>query len=370
MATINRHHECRTFSEHNYFACFDKDFEIEWCDNYELFRRIVLGNKRIQQKIESATEKTIVHYFLYKGVYHRALIERTTKGGFVFKVAKEIVNEKLIIDDLFEYLDEISHNCLNILTVSDIIEEYAENTGYNNDFFHEHFNEQRKATLGIYNYCANILKIFNNKENEEFIPLQKYLFRTLDIIQHVVRKLPIKITMYSDLVFPATKINYSKLELALYNLIKFAMIHTAEQEELHLSVKRESLDEISVEMNFRVKPDFKFSDSKIEMHIIKYLFRILNGHFEFYEEGNMLCAKGVFTAEFSLNSGDIAQNRDIEFIDDPEIMKKKATSDKYVRIYRNITSQNKAFASNMSALSDVEDECVRFAELFFGDIVL
>ena len=72
----------------------------------------------------------------------------------------------------------------------------------------------------------------------------------------------------------------------------------------------------------------------------------------------------------ALNSADIAKDRDIEFIDDPEIKKKKATSDKYVRIYRNITSQNKAFASNVSALSDVEDECVRFAELFFGDIVL
>lgn len=371
MATINRHHEKRTFSEHCNFACFDKNYNIEWCDNQDLFRRIVLSNKRIRQKFETVKfGETVVHYFLYKGTYHRALIDRTTTGGFVCRISKEIVDEKLKIDELFEYIDDVSHNSLNIMTLADIIEEYALNTGYNNDYFHEHFNEQRKAAIGIYNHCANIISIFDNESNEEFIPLQKYIFRTLDIIQFVTRKLPSKISLFLDLVFPVTKIDYSKLELAIYNLIKFSLIHAYDTKELVLSIKRESLKEISVEMDFRLNPEFSFSSSKLEMHVIKHLFRKLNGHFEFFEEGNRMYAKGIFSADYSLDKQDIAEGRDIEFIDTPHINERKAESDKYIRIYRNITDKSKAFASNRTGFSDIEEESVRFAELFFGDILL
>ena len=371
MATINRHHEKRVFSKIAHFACFDKNFNIEWCDDNELFRRITSANKRIKQKFEAIKKgETVVHYFLYKGVYHRALINETSSGGFACRISKEITEEELAIDDLFEYVDEMSNNCLNILTIANVIEEYAENTSYNNDFFHENFAIQRKETLGIYSHCQNIIGIFNNVLNEEFIPLQKYLFRTLDIIQHVTRRLPRTISMCSDIVFPATKLDYSKLELALYNLIKFALIHSKGQNNLILSVKRESLNEISVELNFKLNPDFKFSESKLEMHTIKFLFRKLKGHFEFFEEGDMMYAKGSFNAEFSLNESDIAEGRDIEFIDNPELLEKKSASDKYIGIYRNVTDKNKMFASNLTTFSDVEDDCVRFAEMFFGDVII
>ena len=371
MATIDRHHENRVFSEFNQVGVFDRNFNILWCENERLFHRIAVAHKRLESKIISADNgKTAVHFFLYDGRYHRAKINALSDGTYLFRVAKEIEKEELEMDELFDYLDEISHNCLDILTMTDILEEYLNRSKYISDAFHENVDVQKRKTLEIYNYCRNMLEVFNRESNSEFIPLQKYLIRTLDIVQHVIRRLPKKIALYSDLTFPATKVDYSKLELALYNLIKFALIYSTGNKDLLLSVRRITIKEIEVEMSFRVNSEFSFANCRLEMHTIKHLFRKLNGHFEFYEEDNMMHARGLFEAEFSLNADDIAPGRDIEFIDDPELLDRKKNSDKYIKIYRNVSDKGNMLASGAVDFSDVEDDDVRFAERFFGDVVI
>ena len=369
MATINRHHENRIFSEHSYAAFLNDDFQIELSDDDELFRRIVVAHTRLKKKLEN-TEKggTVVHYFLYKGIYHRARISAVSTGGYFCRIAREITDDELQIDDLFEFFDDLSHSCLNVINLSEQIEQYGNSTDYNKDYFHENINFQKKETIGMYNRCQNFLKIFYEKSNEEFIPLHKYLVRTLDVIHHATRRTNKTISLFCDTVFPATKVNYSKLELAIFNLVKFALIHSALKDDLLLFVKRDSLKEIVVEMKFRLNPEFSFSESKLEMHIVKHLFRELGGRFEFSEKDNIVYASGRFEAEFSLNEKDIPPERNIEFINEPNIKEKKASSSRYVKIYQNCTSNNKMLSSNLTVFSDVENKYIRFAEMFFGDI--
>ncbi len=365
----NLSHEKRMFSKFCLTALFDADFNIKWCDDNKLFHRIVVAHERINEKLAAAKDgEIVVHFFLYQGRYHRALLNRFSDGSCLCRISKEIIGEELNNDDLFEYIDDSSHNSLNIFNMTEILEDYARKTQYNLDSFHEGFKVQKKETLTIYNRCQNIIRAFNSKTSSDFIPLQKYILRTLDIVQHATKKIPRTITLYSDTVFPATKIDYSKFELALYNIIKIALIYSTGSENLLLSIKRDSLKKISLEMSFRLNTEFSISNCKLEMHVIKYIFRIMNGHFEFYEENNMFFLQGIFEADFAFTEEEITPGRDLKFIGNWDLLKRKEDNPKYLKIYERIPDKNNMLASNITEFSDLDVEDVKFAEKFFGDI--
>ncbi len=366
---MNRHHENRIFSDYNKVAVFDENFNIVWCDDDRLFRRIAVSHERLENKfITTNVGETVVHFFLYHGRYHRAFINRLPNGGFICKIAKEITDEELKNDELFEYLDEVCHNSLNIFSMADMLEDYANNTRYNCDSFHENVSIQKKTSLSIYNYCQNIIRAFDNKENCYNIPLQKYLIRTLDIIQFATRRFSRRITLFADPVFPVTNINYSKFELALYNIIKLALIYSTGNDDITVYIRRSSANNIEVETNFRLNTDYRLMNCKLEMHVIKHIFRKLNGHFEFTEENKTLYARGTFTSGYSLNEGDISPGMDIEFIGNSELFEKKESNERYIMIYSRIPAKNNMLASEVAELTDVDDKEIRFAEMFFGDI--
>ncbi len=365
----NLHHENRIFSNFSLTAMFDSNFNIVWCDDEKLFHRIAVAHERINNKlITTQNGEAVVHFFLYNGRYHRALINKFSDGCFLCRVSREIIPEELKVDDLFEYLDDISHNSLNILNLAEILADYVKKTPYNLDDFHAECKSQKKEALTIYNYCQNILRAFNNDTSCEFIPFQRYLLRTLDIVQHATKRIPKVISLYSDLIFPATKIDYSKFELALFNILKIALIYSVNSENLLLYIKRDSIKEISVEMSFRLISEFKLENCKLEMHVIKYIFRKLNGHFEFYEENNMFFIKGIAKAEFAFTESEITPGRDLKFIDNWDLLERKENNVKYLKIYDRIPDKNNMLASNITEFSDIDDDDIKFAEKFFGDI--
>lgn len=366
----NLNHRKRFFSNFYHVAMFDQDFNIEWCDDNKLFHRIAVAHKRIEKKLITVNNgDTIVHFFLYQGRYQRALFNKFSNGYCLCRISKEIIQEELKVEDLFEYLDEISHSSLNIFNMTEILEDYADKTSYNLDVFHVGYKAQKKESLAIYNRCQNILRAFNDENNCDLIPFQKYLLRTLDIVQHATKKIPKTISLYSDPVFPATKIDYSKFELALYNLIKIALIYSTGPENIMMYVRRETLKEISVEMSFNLNTEFKLGNCKLEMHVIKYIFRRLKGHFEFYEENNTLFLRGVFLADFSFTDEEITPGRDLEFIGNWDLFEQKEINPKYMKIYNRIPANSGLLASNVTDFSDIDDD-VRFAEMFFKDLEL
>ncbi len=366
---MDRHHEKRIFSDYKKVAVFDKDFNIKWCNDDKLFHRIVVAHDRIQNKlIASNGGKTIVHFFLYQGRYHRAELSRLNDYGYICQVAKEITDEELKYDELFEYLDEMCHSSLNVISMTDMIEDYVGNTKYILDNFHENCIIQKKWALNIHNYCQNIMKAFNDDSDCDNIPMQRYLERTLDIVQFAIRRLSKRITLYSDLVFPVTNIDYSKFELALYNIIKIALIYSAGNDDILIYIRRASMKNIEVETSFKLNTEFPLMKCKLEMHAIKHIFRKLNGHFEFYEENNVFYAKGTFCAGFSFNEADITPGRDIKFIGNAELVERKETNEKYLKIYSRIPAKKNMLASEVTELADVDDKEIRFAEMFFGDV--
>lgn len=366
---MNRHHEKRIFSDYYKSAVFDSEFNIKWCDDERMFRRIAVAHERIKDKLITANHgETVVHFFLYNGSYHRAFIDRIPDVGFICRVSREITDEELKFEDLFEFLDEICHSSINVISMADMIEDYVGSTKYNPDIFHEECLIQKKVTMSIYNYCQNMIKAFNNNTDCDKLPLQRYLNRTLDIIQFATRRLSKKVTLFTDLVFPVSQIDYSKFEMALYNIIKIALIYSAGNDDILLYLRRVTTKNIELEMSFRLNTEYRLMNCKLEMHVIKHIFRKLNGYFEFFEENNVFYAKGSFKSDYSFDEADITPGRDIRFIGTPEILEKKENNDRYIKIYSKIPAQKHLLASEVAELKDVDDKEIWFAEMFFGDI--
>lgn len=368
---MKRHHERRVFSDYYKSALFDDEFNIRWCDDDSLFHRIAVAHDRIADKLVIANPgETVVHFFLYRGRYQRALIDRIPGVGFMCRVSKEITDEELKMDELFEYLDEVCHSSLNVISMTEMIDDYVRSTKYNIDLFHEDCITQKKTAMSIYNYCQNIIKAFNNNTDWDKLPLQRYLNRTLDIIQFATRRLSKRVTFFTDLVFPVSQVDYSKFELALYNIIKIALIYSVGDDDILVYLRRASMSDIEVEMSFKTNTELRFMTCKLEMHAIKHIFRKLNGHFEFFEENNIFYARGSFRSAFSFDESDITPGRDIRFTGNPELLEKKENNDKYLKIYSNVPSKKHLLASEVAELEDVDDKEIKFAEMFFGDIEL
>lgn len=366
---MNRHPESRIFSDYYKSALFDSKFNILWCDDQRLFHRISVAHDRITNKLITANSgETVVHFFLYHGRYHRAFIDAIPGVGYMCRISKEITDEELKYDELFEYLDEVCHSSLNVISTADMLDDYVRNTKYNIDVFHEECVFQQRTAMNIYNYCQNIVRAFNNNTNSDKLPLQKYLNRTLDIVQYATRRLSKKVTLFTDFVFPVSQIDYSKFELALYNIIKIALIYSVGDDDILIYLRRSSTDSIELEMSYGVNTGFGFKKCKLEMHAVKHIFRKLNGHFEFFEENNILHARGSFKSGFSFNEDDITPGRDIRFICNPELLEKKENNERYIKIYSKIPAKKHLLASEVAELADVDDKEIWFAEMFFGDI--
>ena len=135
---MNRHPESRIFSDYYKSALFDNEFNILWCDDQRLFHRISIAHDRITNKLITANAgETVVHFFLYNGRYHRAFIDTIPGIGYMCRISKEITDEELKMDELFEYLDEVCHSSLNVISTADMLDDYVRNTRYNIDVFHE-----------------------------------------------------------------------------------------------------------------------------------------------------------------------------------------------------------------------------------------
>ena len=94
----------------------------------------------------------------------------------------------------------------------------------------------------------------------------------------------------------------------------------------------------------------------------------MNGHFEFYEENNMFFLQGIFEADFAFTEEEITPGRDLKFIGNWDLLKRKEDNPKYLKIYERIPDKNNMLASNITEFSDLDVEDVKFAEKFFGDI--
>lgn len=359
------------FSDHYYTGVFDSDFRVLYSDHARLFRLLSIGGKKLIARINnSKSENNFTHIFRFQGCMYKAEIARVPNGTYLCQIFKEIPDDELKIDELFDYVEEIRYSTLNIHSMAKMLAEYADDSTYLNDEFHYNAILIKNKSADAWSRSYNIINAFNNNLNSEFIPLNKYLLRTLDIMQFVTRKLENRIALNIDIVYPCVKIDYSKFELALYNLMKMVLLCSESGKNPDISIKTINENNIELKAQFSHYKDVSIDRFDLEIRAIKYIFRRLGGYFVLSESDDGINAYGIIDVEFSCDEDDIAEGLDIVFIGNDYILNRREELGRYIRIYDTPDKCNVlSFASEVTELSDIYDSDTRMAEMFFSDVL-
>lgn len=367
----------RRFANFSYFGLLDSEFRVIWAEDTVLFRRLSNGSKKLLIELRKNQHRTYNHIFISDGKYYRAKIDWTNNNNYVCRVSPEIPETDLDKPQLLEFVDGIKDSVLDMYSYERMLEYYAETTKYVFDKFHFECKKQKYKAGSIYSDCFNILNAFEGELNSEFIPLHHYLLRTWDVIQFATRGLKHSFSLSFDLIFPCIKIDYSKFELALYNLVKLALIYPPEHCAPVITIETVDMNRLEVRTTFPIYTNVELKRCEIEIRAIKHLFKLMNGEFVIYQEdGGMLTAKGNFEIEVSADENDIATDRKLKFVATPEIIEERSrTRERYRRIYENDFNQRNhrrqlKFASEERELDDIADANRRFAEIFFSKAYL
>lgn len=355
---------------HSYYAKLGSDFKVIWCENRLVFKHLTMGSKGLLEELKkSTTTFPYRHVFKSGSVDYCAYITRKPNGQYACEVYKEINENEFSKDEIAEIMDAVGEKTQSSISTVNMIRDYLETSKYNRDYLHDHYAYLKKNMGSVYCISKNIMEIFNDENNAEFIPFQKYLLRTWDIVQYITRKLDKSFAVNIDIFPQYIKVDYSKFELALYNLMKIVLIYSLYEDQPVIKIKSTDFDTISVSVDFTMDMNYEISNHAFEMRAVKYLFRKMNGDFSFYTQGKTMFAKGEIKIESSLDSSLVPPERDIVLIDDPEIVVRKRTSNRYIKIYENATRKGKLeFASEVMDFTDIEDDYVRAARAFFMDI--
>lgn len=356
------------FSDYYNTGIMDKNFKVIYADSSRMVRLLSKGGKRLVEKMRKTKDVNVFkHIFRFQGKIFEATIHRLENETYVCRIAGEIPDEELEIDELFDYVDEIKFSTLNIHSMIKMIEEYANKSKYLNDDFHNSIKDIKAECGNAYTRCYNILHAFENNYELKYIPLNRYLLRTLDVMQFVTRRMNNRLCMDLDLIYPYVKIDYSKFELAFYNLAKVIMIYSLSESNPVISVKGIDENVIEIKAEFKYYNNMPIDKCDLEIRAIKYIFRKLGGHFELSASEGKMNAYGIIKVESSWDKDDVEPGYDIRYIGTDDIIRQREEMGRYIRIYENFTEDNiLKFASTVSDLSDIGNSDTFMAEMFFS----
>ncbi len=365
--------EGRKFSDYCYTCLFDKNFKVLWSDSSVMFRHLSMGSKRLLRILRKNKFAEYTHIFVSADVYYKAKILRLSNGTYICRAFPEIPDSELQMENLFEYIDNVKFSSLNIHSFSKMLEHYVQSSEYVYDDFHNHCRIQQLESASIFADCYNILNAFEENTACDFIPINKYVLRTWDVLQFIARRLRHAFSFNIDVALPYVKIDYSKFELALYNLVKIILIYSSEHYAPIITIESVNSERLELSVNFPVYSNYELRNCDLEIRAIKHIFRKLNGEFKLYEDDKgFLNAKGYIITEFSADKNDVLAYKDIKYVGTPEVIaERKKPREKYKRIYANdYNTTSLKFASEELELSDITEEEMRFAEMFFSKAFL
>jgi len=364
--------------EREYFGCsysgtLDKNFKVIWSQNRVLFKHLSMGSKLLLKRFAKLKPfKSYRHVFKSEGTEYCAKIVPSIDGGYTCDIYEKINEQEFKRSELADELGEMKKASLFQLSLSQLIMDYIKNPEHDAEGLKELLISQEKYIASIYCSCHNIIKVFETKDNSTCIPLQSYILKSWDVIQTVTRKLKDGVALNIDISPAYVTIDYSKFELAFFNLVKIMLLHSLHEKEVVISIKSTAIGKIMVYAEFTQNINTDVNEHSFEMKAVKYLFKKLNGDFNFYSNGHRMIAKGFINAEATCNINSVTEGRYIEAIDDPEIILKKRTSNRSIKLYDTVKIKSDLnFASPVSELTNVEtDESVLFAQLIFKEIIL
>lgn len=361
----------KLFSDYCYSGILDSDFKILWSDNRIIFKRLSAGSKKLVKYLKNNNiTEPLYHNFRADGIWYQACIELLSNMTYMCRISRQISDDELRLSEMNEYTEGFRDKTYNMYHMLKSIEEYSNETGYASDKFHEEFKRQKFEVGSIYSDCYNVLNAFNNQNNSEFIPITKYIIRSWDVAFFVTRKLKHSFQIGIDIALPYAKIDYSKFELAFFNIIKLVLIYGARDLAPKISITSVGKHSIEVSADFPHCDDYRIENCSLEIRAIKYIFKQMGGGFEIQEYDGRFRLLGRIKTDFSVVDDDVAEERKLICIVDADLIRRKRESDHYIRIYENGGKKKLHFASEVKELSDVDNSDVDFAEIFFSKAFL
>ncbi len=358
----------RQFSNHSFVGFMSENFDVLWSNNRLLFHRFHKGSKKIQKFINNnPTVEKFNHQLRVEGIWYDVYAEKLDNKWYACRLAREISDENLNCEELTQIVDNINGSILDIYSYVEMILAYADESDYMRDKFHENLNKIKSEAGNIFSECYNVMNAFDDEYNADYVPFDKYLIRSWDVAKFAVRKLENSFDIQMNIVFPYVKLDYSKFELALFNIIRLVLMYSKEDDTPIIKIKTLDFDKIEVSVDFEDSACYDISHCNTEIRAIKHIFRKMGGDFELQYSDDFYHAYGVFKCECTLDSTVMKNGMDIVYSATPEIIERKKECPRYIKIYDNV-NRNLRLASEVTELSDIKDSYEDIIERFFSKV--
>ncbi len=360
----------KNFSNFCNCGIMDSNFKTIWSDNRLIFYRLSKGvRKLLKFRGNNPSCKLLYHDFKVIGRWYRARIQYIPNGTYFCRVAKEIEENDITKAELNTFIGEMVNSSLNVYSMIEMLVDYYEEGSYIPDEVHAKIKEVQKEAGNVYAQGYNILHAFENEHDKKFIPLTKYIIRSWDVAHFATRRLKNAFDFNIDITFPYAKLDYSKFELALFNLIKIVLIYSADHNKPIINIKTTDMGKIDVWVDFPCNNYCDIKICEIEIRSIQYIFGKMGGKFELQESDGTIHAYGSIRCDFSCDENEMENGMDIEFINDPDRIIKKENYKRYIKIYEN-SNKKLRFASGVDELEDIDSSVGGFAEAFFSKVFI
>ncbi len=354
------------FSDFCYTGLLDRSFNILYCDHPYLFQRLKKGSVKIRRLLDSSRMTDTVYYsFRAEGRRYSVHLEQMNDRFLVCRISEEVPETYVKDENLFRDIDGIRHGALTALSMAQMIRSFdgrKKRVGADGSL-----QIQLGGLSDVFADCMNILQLFEHGADASFTQLRKRLLHTCDVISFAVGPLMKRISFLLDIAPACVKIDYAKLELVLYNLTKLGILCSCEGSLSFLEIAARGEEMLDVVFRAPLQQNIFLDHYRIEMRAVKHIFRLLGGHFDFYERDGFFCGSGYAGAVFFDDLSRIPKENRLVLCGDFVRLAERRKSGAYERLYRY--ADGRCLFRPEAELEEVRNAEIRFAEVFFGGII-
>ncbi len=352
------------YLDYCYTCIFDDDFNIVWTDNNSLFRRLARRHEMLKKRLFNARRTDTVYYELTADK-NKYLIKANLLPDrrIICRAALRLPESVLTNEELFNDVDNIRFSSLNAISMAQTIRNRIKNTAPLS--VKESINAQIKQMTNVYSDCMNILQLFENESNAEWISLEKFLIHVFDRLYFSTRGIRKDISYCIMLHKPFWLLDYKHLETVIFNIGKLILILTAYGNGGMITIRSISDTIIRFTVEFSYQQNYPLCNCQTEMRVIRHLFELMDGEIDFFQEKDNVVLEGYICSESSYYISKVKcslrYEPDLEFRDlrGPERTKSRI----YCWLYK--VQEHSYLRSYVEEFPDIEDPYLSLWRMIF-----
>lgn len=354
------------FSNFCYTGLVNRDFELLYCDEKFIFKRLLMGISKIRRKTNCAkTTETLFKDFKVEGVHYYVQVQRMRDDHLLLRVFRELPPELRSENDICENVNNIKMRTDRSYDTLQMILNFLEQRNY---YAAKEYTIRGLSDASVTSFkCFNLVKLFEDSNNASYHQFRRDLIQTCDIIGFAIEKTKKRISFTFDVSPLYAKLDYDQFEMALYNLSKLALIFTCIGSLSFLEISTLGNRFINVFLKIPLQQNLSFVQFRLEMCAVKHIFKNFDGRFDFYEQDGFLFGSGYFETVFTDVIDRVPYKSRLVIRRDFKSLLKRQTSKKFRPIYENEESPDELHSPN-DRMEEEWNEKVRNAMYFFEGV--